>query len=258
MLIDWFTVAAQIINFLILVALMKRFLYGRILNAMDQREARMISRLQEADKQKREAEDEAAALNRKNRELDDAREAMITQAKDEAETFRKQLVLKAREEIDTLQARWHETVQKRKIAFLKELSQRATKEVFAVTRRALSDLADQDLEQQIVNVFIRRIRELDEHERNRISESIGSSGRVQIMSAFHIPDEAQGRIAQVVRDYITKGNHINYAVSADVMSGIELRTVGHKIAWSLDNYLATLETNVLEAMELGSKGEGEE
>jgi F-type H+-transporting ATPase subunit b len=38
--IDWFTLVAQIANFLILVALLKHFLYNRIIKAMDEREKR--------------------------------------------------------------------------------------------------------------------------------------------------------------------------------------------------------------------------
>ena len=38
MLIDWFTICAQALNFLILVWLMKRFLYKPILHAIDERE----------------------------------------------------------------------------------------------------------------------------------------------------------------------------------------------------------------------------
>ena len=38
MLIDWFTVVAQAANFLVLVWLLKRFLYKPILGAMDARE----------------------------------------------------------------------------------------------------------------------------------------------------------------------------------------------------------------------------
>jgi F-type H+-transporting ATPase subunit b len=258
MLIDWFTVAAQIVNFLILVALLKHFLYGRVIHAMDQREARITSRLEEVERKKREAEDEVSIYNRKNQDFDVQREGMITHAKEEAEAFRKELVLKAREEIDSTQARWHETVQKRKVAFLKELGQRATREVFTVTRQALKDLADQDLEQQMVNVFIRRIRGLDEKERKLIGESIGSSGKVLITSAFQIPDEGQEKLFQAIKQYINGGEHVSYEVTTDVVSGIELRTVGHKIAWSLDSYLASLETNVLEAMEVGSRSEGAE
>ena len=38
MLIDWFTIAAQAVNFLILIWLMKRYLYQPILRAIASRE----------------------------------------------------------------------------------------------------------------------------------------------------------------------------------------------------------------------------
>ena len=258
MLIDWFTVGAQIINFLILVFLLKRFLYGRIINAMDQREARITSRLEDAEAHRKEAENEAAMFKLKNQNFDTEREEMISNAKEESESFRKDLMQKAREEIDGMQARWHETIQKQKVAFLKDLGQRATKEVFSVTRQVLKDLANKDLEQQIVDVFIRRVEKLSQEERRHISESVNGSGKILITSAFQIPDDGQARIFKTVRDNISNECHIDYQVTSDVISGIELRTVGHKIAWSLDNYLASLETNVLEAMEQGSRSEGAE
>ncbi len=36
-MIDWFTVGAQVVNFLILMAILRYFLYGRILKAIDDR-----------------------------------------------------------------------------------------------------------------------------------------------------------------------------------------------------------------------------
>ena len=258
MLIDWFTVVAQIINFLILVFLLKHFLYGRIINAMDQREARITSRLEEAETQRKEAENEAAMFKLKNQYIESQREEMISSAKEESESFKKDLMQKAREEIYSIQARWHETVEKQKIAFLKDLGQRATKEVFAVTRQVLKDLADKDLEQQIVDVFIRRVEKLSQEERRLISESVNGSGIILITSAFQIPDEGQVKILNTIKEYINNECQIDYQIASDVISGIELRTVGHKIAWSFDNYLASLETNVLEAMELGSRSEGAE
>ena len=47
MLIDWFTIAAQALNFLILVWLMRRFLYKPILNAIDAREKLIAKELAE-------------------------------------------------------------------------------------------------------------------------------------------------------------------------------------------------------------------
>ncbi len=55
MLIDWFTVVAQIVNFLILVWLLKRFLYKPILDALDAREKKIAKELADADLKKTEA-----------------------------------------------------------------------------------------------------------------------------------------------------------------------------------------------------------
>jgi len=62
--IDYFTIFAQIINFLVLVLLLKHFLYGRIIKAMDEREKRIESQLQEAAKKKKEADEEADSYRR--------------------------------------------------------------------------------------------------------------------------------------------------------------------------------------------------
>ena len=62
MLIDWFTVSFQVINFLILIALLKRFLYGPIIRAMEERESTIAARLFEAERAEKEAETRAAFL----------------------------------------------------------------------------------------------------------------------------------------------------------------------------------------------------
>ena len=53
MSVNWFTVAAQVVNFLILVWLLHRFLYGPIIAAMDRRERRIAERLQDAQRKGR-------------------------------------------------------------------------------------------------------------------------------------------------------------------------------------------------------------
>jgi len=67
MLIDWFTIAAQALNFLILVWLMKRFLYKPILNAIDAREQRIARELADADAKKAEAQKEREVFKGKNK-----------------------------------------------------------------------------------------------------------------------------------------------------------------------------------------------
>jgi F0F1-type ATP synthase, subunit b len=75
MLIDWFTVGAQGLNFLILVWLMKRFLYRPILHAIDEREKRIAAELSDAEATKAEAQKSGTNLSIKRRIRPAARRA---------------------------------------------------------------------------------------------------------------------------------------------------------------------------------------
>lgn len=255
MLIDWFTVIAQIINFLVLIALLKRFLYGRIIKAMDQREERIASRLAEAERNRKEAEQEAEAYQKKNRDLDEKRQEMLSQAKEEVEVKRKDLMKRARDEVDVIEARWREAVQREKDSFLQDLRERAGRQIYTIARRALADLADVNLEQRMIDIFIERIVELDEKKQKAILESIEKADHgVVINSAFEVPTNAQGRITRAVKEHIDNGIDVQYRTSSDMILGIELKTRGHKIAWSLDNYLDSLEESISQALTVETTG----
>ncbi|MEI8631780.1 hypothetical protein P4S72_06080 [Vibrio sp. PP-XX7] len=69
MLIDWFTVIAQVINFLILVWLLKRFLYRPILDAIDAREKRIADELADADEKRDEAVQQREEFHQKEHQI---------------------------------------------------------------------------------------------------------------------------------------------------------------------------------------------
>src|SRR5271165_4877827 len=110
MLIDWFTVAAQAVNFLILVWLMKRFLYKPILHAIDEREKRIATELANAGKKKAEAQKESDDFKHKNEEFDKQRAALLSKATDDAKAERQRLLDEARKAADALSAKRREAV----------------------------------------------------------------------------------------------------------------------------------------------------
>ena len=125
MLINWFTVVAQIVNFLILVALLKIFLYDRIIAAMDRREQRIQSRLETAEEKRAEAERERRTYEGRRREMEAKRDEMLKSAREEAEEKREALIGAAREEAEALQKRWRESLEADQEAFLRELREQA-------------------------------------------------------------------------------------------------------------------------------------
>lgn len=249
MLINWFTVIAQIVNFLVLVYLLKRFLYKPIIRAMDEREKRIAGRLAEAEKRENEARQEQERHQAMNQELESRREVLLGEMKEDIETRHKELVGQARQQVDAVRANWLEALEREKEAFLHDLRERTGKHTYAVARRALKDLANVDLEHHMVDVFIERLRDMDQEDKETLRESIDDSEpRIKLTSAFEIPSDRSQKIAQILEAFVSQPVDLQLTTSPDVMSGIELKARGHKIAWSFREYLEGLETTFAEAL----------
>ena len=137
MLIDWFTVGAQALNFLILVWLLKRFLYKPILDAIDAREKRIAAELADADAKKAEAKKERDEFQHKNEEFDQQRAALLSKATDEANAERQRLLDEARQAADALSAKRQEALRNDAAHLNQAISRRTQQEVFAIARKAL-------------------------------------------------------------------------------------------------------------------------
>lgn len=262
MLIDWFTVGAQIVNFLILVFLLKHFLYGRIIDAMDRREAKIAARLEEAERKRSEAEEETGKYRRKNEEFDARKDDMLSDAKKQADDRRNELIEEARKEVDETRRKWQESVLQEKSSFLQELKKRAGAEIYAIARKTLAELSEAGLERQMITVFINRLQELDKKESIGRSESLGGSEeKVTVTSAFEIGKKEREKISSAVHRQIGKDAGLSWNVAPELISGIELRAGGKVVTWNLDSYLKSLEEEfgrVLEDELGGGKNDREE
>ncbi|HUW26930.1 MAG TPA: F0F1 ATP synthase subunit delta [Gallionella sp.] len=245
MLIDWFTVAAQIVNFLILVWLLKRFLYRPILDAIDAREQRIARKLADADAKKTEAQQERDTFQNKNEAFDKQRATLLRQAVDEAKAERLRLMGEARQEAEVLGAKRQEEQRSNAHNLNQAVNRRVQQEVFAIARKALTDLAGTSLEERMGEVFIRRLRELD-------GPSIADLGAVLksattpaiIRSAFDLPAAQRAAIQKVLNETFLVEIPIRFETAPDLIGGIELTSNGQKLAWSIADYLASLEKGV--------------
>ncbi|MDR7666633.1 F0F1 ATP synthase subunit B [Methanosarcina sp. Z-7115] len=256
MLVDWFTVIAQVLNFLILVWLLKRFLYRPILNAIDAREKRIADELANADAKKAEAQKEQAEFKRKNEEFDRQRSALLSRAREEAKAERQRLMDEARKAAADLSSKLQETLRNDKQNLNQEISHRARQEVFAIARKALGDLAGASLEERMVDVFVRKLHTLKDTEREQlVSEFNSPDSPILIRTTFDLPPEQRALIEGAVQETLGKEAQTRFVIDPDLISGIELTVNGQKVAWSLEAYLESLEKGVDELLKEQSKPE---
>ena len=256
MLIDWFTVGAQAINFIILVWLLKRFLYKPILDAVDAREKRVATELADADAKKAEAKKERDEFQHKNEEFDQQRAALLSKATEEAKAERQRLLGEARQAAEALSAKRQETLRSDAHNLSEAISRRTRQEVFAIARKALTDLATTSLEERLAEVFTRRLREMDGKAKAGLAEALKSaSDPAVVRSAFDLPAEQRTAIQNALNETFSAKIRVRFEAAPDLVSGIELTTNGQKVAWSIADYLASLEKGVEELLKEKDKPE---
>ena len=256
MLIDWFTVGAQALNFLILVWLMKRFLYKPILHAIDEREKRIAAELADADAKKAEAKKDRDEFQHKNEEFDQQRAALLSKATDEAKAERQRLIDEARKAADALSAKRQETLRNDAQNLNQAISRRTQQEVFAIARKALTDLATTSLEERMGDVFTRRLRTVDGKEKETLGTALKTaSDPALVRSAFDLPAAQRAIIQNALNETFSAEIRVRFETVPELVSGIELSSNGQKVAWSIAEYLVSLEKSVSELLKEKNKPE---
>jgi F-type H+-transporting ATPase subunit b len=249
MLIDWFTIGAQALNFLILVWLMKRYLYRPILDAIDAREKLVALELADAAAKKEEAQKDRDEFRHKNEEFDQQRATLLSKAMDDAKVERERLLDEARTAADTLSSKRHEALIGEAQSLNQALSRRVRDEVFAITRKTLMDLATVSLEERLGEVFTRRLHLLNGRAKECLSEAMKTtSDPALVRSTFDLPAEQRAAIQNALNETFSAEVQIRFETAPDLVSGIELTTNGQKVAWSITDYLASMEKGVSELL----------
>jgi F-type H+-transporting ATPase subunit b len=134
------------------------------------------------------------------------------------------------------------------------ISRRTQQEVFAITRKALTDLATTSLEERLGEVFTRRLREMDAQAKAGLAQSLKTaSDPALVRSAFDLPAQQRAAIQNALNETFSAEIHIRFETAPDLISGIELTTNGQKVAWSIAGYLASMEKSVDELLKENDK-----
>jgi F-type H+-transporting ATPase subunit b len=250
MLIDWFTVGAQAINFLVLVWLLKRFLYRPVLAAIDAREKKVAAELADAAAREAQAQAEREAFRRRNEALDRERASLMRKAADEAALERQHLLESARQESQVLRSKLTEALANERAELSRQLLARTQAEVLALARRMLTDLAGIGLEDRMTEVFIARLRNLPQEQRRlldggpRRGWQSASTHAALVRSAFEIPPSRRPEIQAAIRECLGADVSIRFETSPELVCGVELRVDGVKLAWSVADYLTTISEKI--------------
>jgi F-type H+-transporting ATPase subunit b len=248
MKIDWFTVIAQAINFLILVWLLKRFLYKPILKAIDEREKKIAAQIKDADDRKAGAVKEQVDFKKRNDDFDAQKKALMDKAVADSNAQRDKLLEDAKNQANTLRSNLEKAIKEKQESDALASAAKTQEQVFTITKKALKEMASSSLEEQSVNTFIKRLHEMNDDEKQKFITAFKSNtNTILVRSAFDLPAPQQSAMTDAVNETLGTKTTLQFTTTPDLISGIELTTNGYKLAWSFNEFLQSLQNNMAAA-----------
>lgn len=249
MSIDWITVIAQIANFLVLVWLLKRFLYRPILDGIDAREAEIARRMAQAGKAQKKAQVAEAQYRKQQTQLLADQDAMVEQALRASEDQRDALLADARVKLEREQKDWHRHLERERHKFTAQLQRAGSETLLELTRKALRDLADETLEAAIVRHVSARLKPIAKE----LSHAAGDSTEAVATTRDTLPEAAHAQMQADIENLLP-GIALRFETDPKQAPGLVLRVGGAQVAWTVDSYTDEFGALLNERLAAGASG----
>ena len=243
MSIDWITIAAQLINFLVLVWLLKRFLYRPILSGIDARETEIAERMLEASRAREKAEAAETRYNDLAATFRTNEATLIDNQRQKAEAERDTLIAEARARLEQERKDWEAHLAQEKSKYIAHLHRSGAALLVSLTGKALHDLADETLEERVVTHVARQLKPMAAD----LRKAANAGTPAVVTTRYVLPDAARVKLVANMKGLIP-GQKLQFETDPAQPAGLVLRMGAVHVAWTVDSYIEELDTMLEERL----------
>lgn len=249
MLIDWFTVFAQIFNFLILLVLLKYLLYDRVIAAVDRREERIRRDREKAEESREKAEARMQEVREREQDLEKRRSEALREAEEAADERRQELEREAGEAVARKRSGWLDSLEREQDSLTEAMAAEAWTGSFRLAKLAVGQLAGRALGSGVVETFIHELGGLDQETLDDFSAGLDQAdNRVVIATAGELPEEERKRLVDALHERTGRDLDVDWRTEERLGLGIEVKAGGRELPWSMNAWLDSLRDDVREAV----------
>lgn len=223
--ISYWNIALQVVNFLVLVALLRRFLYRPMLAIIAKRQAAAAEHQQRADDAERQAKLTAATYEQKLAALAKERQATLAQAQREGEAAAVALREAAERRLRELEQSLGNQLEKERVAALGQIKAQAVQLGTEVARRLLADVGSRGLDQELLESALTALTALTDEKRRQLRLQL-ARGPVEVVSARPLDEPTTARVRAALAALAEQRDPsaaATFRVDPTLLAGIELR-----------------------------------
>ena len=220
---DWTTFILEIINFLILVWILKRFLYRPVLGVVARRRAGIEKMLADA----RRIEAEAGELRQQNErriaQWEEEKEAAQARLREELAEERERLMAALEASIAEERERRRVLDERHQRDFERAIEERGIAQGAAFSARLLARLATPELEARLYALLLEDLRNLRAEDKQAVADAAAAPGlQLKIQSAFVLDAGMRAELARALAEATGKALPVEYRENPELLAGFRV------------------------------------
>ncbi len=235
---DLWTFLFQIVNFMVLLFILKRLLFKPIREIMEKRRKTINDALSGADSKKEEAEEIKEELEQELRSQRKLRQEVEARMRAEVDEQRKRLVEAAKKDAEKAIEKERAVFDTEKKKFESDLREKAAEAVSLYASNILKDISDVDLHRSIARKFRGEVKGIA----SDISgiERLGEAITLKIASAYPLDGDEADAIKKAFETSMEKKVSFTFETDAALIAGITVRADDKVYDFSLQGQIRNL------------------
>jgi F-type H+-transporting ATPase subunit b len=221
--IDWWTLALQTVNVLILIWLLSRFFFRPVADIVAKRQREASKLLDDATRARHDAVEAHAKADQERADVAADLEKLITQAHSAAQLEKQNMLAGASQEISRLRDEANAAIARSQAAAEAVVIDHAGMLAVDVARRLLGRFRPQDLLSTFVSETCRDVRALSPQARQSLAAAATTEHPIEVISAAPLSDDEKQHVGASLKEVFGRELPIAFRCDPQIISGIELR-----------------------------------
>lgn len=244
--IDFFTLGAQIINLLILLFLLRKFLYRPVLKVLRERKALLEGEYAKADDERQKAELLHQKMQKEYAAIENVKQAELLKINEQAQELALKLSDEARSEFEKEQKQWKNKLKSEQITFEAALQKLIVQYFAKFTDEALKQMADISLNELFLQKLKQKISDFTAKQKNEFIRDFLMQKEIEITTAGELKTTQKQEFKLFLQDtfQISEGLKIKFSTDENLLCGVQIKAKEQMLEWNLAEYIAEFEKNL--------------
>jgi len=226
--LSWSTFLLEMINFLVLVWILKHFLYQPVLKVIARRRGEIDEQLDESRRLEAEAEQLKSDYENRLEDWEKERQRLRDELMKELETQRAQQLEALKAELSDEREKARVAESRRQADAARETEQQALQQAAQFAARLLGQAAGPELEARLTDIMLDELERISDKRADAIGKQWGNPPTaIRVESAFSLGEERQRQLETQLKALLDLDLPVNFEQNPELLAGLQV-TVG---AW---------------------------